>query len=316
MFIGQDYQKKRIKKHQKFLLKLLHLHIGNYYPLRKWLGISYKGKIDEITHLSIAYNTKYFKKGKKWYKQVTRTYQQPDLGYKLNLVLDKIPQLSFALPALLQPAYGMAALMFFFLTQTTYQPSTKDNRLRENLPDTNQGDNATLVLRSEVGGRYRPILEFDISDIPANAEFTQSDFSMYFRYASAESPTGKTIWVYKLTRTDWVELESTWNIYKTGSNWTNVGGDYVTTNPSGASVTVPADLGWITWDIQNIVEDACGNSDNVELLVRFSVENDNPATYTYFHSNNYTTNTSLRPKLTVTYTAEAAANTTNFFKAF
>jgi len=40
--ISQDYQKERIKNNQKFLLKLLHLHIGNYYPLRKWLGVPKK----------------------------------------------------------------------------------------------------------------------------------------------------------------------------------------------------------------------------------------------------------------------------------
>ena len=72
--MNKEYQKQRIERSQKFLLKLLHLHIGKFYPLRKWLGISHKGKIDEITNLSIAYNTKHFPKGGKWYKQQTHKY--------------------------------------------------------------------------------------------------------------------------------------------------------------------------------------------------------------------------------------------------
>jgi len=57
--------------------------------------------------------------------------------------------------------------------------------------------------------------------------------------------TSSSVWLYKigkrtnagsntaelhtLTRTDWVETQLTWNIYKTGSNWTSAGGDYTAT---------------------------------------------------------------------------------------
>lgn len=308
-YIGKDYQKKRIKKHQKFLLKLLHLRIGNYYPLRKWLGIDYKGKIDEITHLSIAYNTKYFKKGKKWFKQVTRTYQQPDLSYKLNLVLDKIPQLAL-LPALLQPAYGLGALAFFFLTQTTYQPSTKDNVIASNTPDANYGDLTQINVHDySLPQTSRSLLEFDISDIPANATFSQGDLLLYYYGWNGNDPVGRTVWAYKLTRTDWVELESTWNSYKSGSSWTTNGGDYVTSNPSGDDIAMPAGYGWITWNINSIVQDAYDNTNDVEILVKYDNESQANRAQSLFYSRNYTDDTSLRPKLTVTYTVSVTQKT-------
>ena len=304
-YIGQDYQKKRIEKHQQFLLKLLHLHIGNYYPLRKWLGISYKGKIDEITHLSIAYNAKYFKKGKKWFKQVTRTYQQPDLGYKLCQVLDKIPQLAF-IPALLQPAYGLASLAFFFLTQTTYQPSSKDNYIAtaDGGENDNYGDYTYLVLHSNVSlGYYRRILlHFDISDLSSSASVSEAVLYLYYYDKGENYTVAQTGYIDRLTRTNWTELGSTWNKYDGTNNWTSVGGDYTTDDE--ASTTIPTTVGqWLNWTITNIVTYSIENvSEQVHLMVR---RNDNGAWSSgscLFYSKDYTTDTSKRPKLTVTYT--------------
>jgi len=311
-YSGKDYQKKRIKKHQKFLLKLLHLHIGNYYPLRKWLGISYKGKINQITNLSIAYNAKKLKKG----YQITRTYQQLDIGMKLNLVLDKIPQLAL-LPALLQPAYGLAALAFFFLTQTTYQPSSKDAYVYGGAPTTNYGSATVLKTMQETPNRpnkiLRSFIEFDISDIPEGAIFSQGDLQLKYWQWETRDPVGRTVCAYKLTRTDWVEGQATWNIYKTGSNWTTAGGDFVTSNPSGGSVNMPADTGWVTWEIDAIVQDAYDNGDDVEILVKFDNETlgDETNAAPNFRSNNYATDAD-RPKLTVTFTVAAADNSVFF----
>ena len=297
MYIGKDYQAKQIKKHQKFLLKLLHLHIGNYYPLRQWLGIDYKGKINEITNLSIAYNAKKVKKG----YQITRTYQSSDLGYKLNLILDKIPQLAL-LPALLQPAYGLGALAFFFLTEKTYQPSTKDTYMYVITPNTNYNDEYSLSLRDVLGQTQRALLEFDISDIPADATFSQGDFSLTYYSYSGTNPSGKTVLIYKMTHPDWVEAQATWNIYKTGSAWTVAGGDYVTTNPSGGGANIPAEYGLVTWDIQAIIENAYSVPQNVELLMKYQTEGlSSGGSSSVFYSNSYWV-PSGRPKLTVTYT--------------
>ncbi|GAH07096.1 unnamed protein product, partial [marine sediment metagenome] len=112
-----------------------------------------------------------------------------------------------------------------------------------------------------------------------------------------------TVWAYKLTRTDWVELEATWNIYKTASNWTAPGGDYVTSSPVGGSIVFPAGFGWMTWNVLAIVQDAYGGSIPAEFLVKFETEGlasggSQPA----FHSKNFTDDTDLQPKLVIDYT--------------
>ena len=290
----------RIKNNQKFLLKLLNLHIGGYYPLRKWIGIDYKGKIDEVSHLSIAYN--HYKGGK---KLTTRIYQQPDFEYKLNLVLDKIPQLAL-LPALLQPAYGLASLAFFFLTQTTYQPSSKDNYIAtaDGGENDNYGDYTYLVLHSNVSlGYYRRILlHFDISDLSSSASVSEAVLYLYYYDKGENYTVAQTGYIDRLTRTNWTELGSTWNKYDGTNNWTSVGGDYTTDDE--ASTTIPTTVGqWLNWTITNIVTYSIENvSEQVHLMVR---RNDNGAWSSgscLFYSKDYTTDTSKRPKLTVTYT--------------
>lgn len=72
---------------------------------------------------------------------------------------------------------------------------------------------------------------------------------------------------------------------------------------------------WVNWDITAITQDAFDNSNNVEVLMKFNTETSDPKSTIYFYSKNYTTNESLRPKLTVTYDI-VASNTTNFFQLF
>jgi len=283
-YLGQNYLKQRIEKNQKFLLKLLNLHIGSYFPLRKYLGISYKGKIDEISHLSFAYNTKYFKKGR---IQQTREYQQPDLGYKLNLVLDKIPQLVL-LPALLQPAFRLASVLLFSLTTTTYQPSTKDAFLYSAVPNTNYGTLTRLCTASYTTN----VIHFDTTDIPAGATFSQGDLLLYC-YAAGNSAT---TYLRRLTQLGWTEAGVTWNKYDGTNAWATAGGDSTTTNQT--SITL-AGTGWHTWSSYALIQDCYDNqSKNVHLHIPANTD----ANGANHYSRDYTTDTSLRPKLTVTYT--------------
>jgi len=301
----------RIQQNQKFLLRLLNLHIGHYYPLRKWLGIDYCGVIDEVSHLSYAFDSKLIRKGGHLYKQQTRVYQQPDLGYKLNLILDCIPEA--IIPKYGQPSWGLIGMRLARCSESVFQPSSKDTYVRSIAANNNFGSETCIRVADISGNVFRSILEFDISDIPTNATFSQGDLLLYYYLYSGANPTGKSIWAYKLTRTDWVESQATWNKYKADSFWTTAGGDYVTSNPAGGNTTFPASYGWMTWDIQAIVEDAYDTSNKVEILVRFDNEKSSNAGFHNFYSKEYTGDTSLRPKLTVTYTVPATANFFPFF---
>ena len=190
------------------------------------------------------------------------------------------------------------------MADLTLQPSTKDNIPSKSLPTTNYGDVAyirTAVWNTDLV-TIRTFLTFNASAIPAGSTINSATLSLYYWEWNNGNPSGLTVWAYKLTRNDWVELESTWNIYKTANNWTTAGGDYVTSNPAGGSTTFPAAYAWMTWNIAAIVQDARDNVGGiVNLLLRFETESGDRDGLWY--SRDEATQTTLRPKLVINYTS-------------
>ena len=179
------------------------------------------------------------------------------------------------------------------------QPSGKDTHL--NIGSVNSNYSADTFIQIYSQWPKRAILEYDISEIPGGATLDTATLNLY-DYLHFGSPGGYVVWAYKQTHTDWVEAQATWNIYKTGSSWTAAGGDYVTTNPSGGSTTVPASAGaWMSWNVLAIVQDAYDLSIVAEFLIKYENEELTAAT-TRWYSRRYTDDTSLCPKLTIEYT--------------
>lgn len=188
------------------------------------------------------------------------------------------------------------------MAELVIQPSAKDNTPSEYWPTTNYGAASIIYLMDGATETRRAILEFDLSDIPGGQTIVSANLQLYFRGFAHTNPSGKTVWAYKLTRIDWVEAQSTWNVYKSGSNWTNPGGDYVTSNPAGDSIVFPASPGWISFDVLAIVQDAYGEDNPAEFLVKFATEQlASGFSQVELWSNNYSTDTSLRPKLVIEY---------------
>lgn len=185
----------------------------------------------------------------------------------------------------------------------TVQPSAKDTFLSQGAPTTNYGSLTCLFMKNEVNLPLRPILEFDISELPAGATLISASLELYYYLYADNDPVGLTVWAYKLTRTDWVELQATWNNYKTATPWTSAGGDYVTSAPSGGSTTFPAGYGWMTWNVLAIVQDAFDGEISAEFLVKFAAEDKalGDRSRPYLYSNDYTDNLTLRPKLVIEY---------------
>jgi len=192
------------------------------------------------------------------------------------------------------------------MTTLTVQPSAKDNTLNEGAATTNYGSLTSIYVRSNVTGDYRSVAEFSLADLPAGATISAATLGLYYYTKSEADAVGRTYWAYRLTRTDWVEAESTWNIYKTGSNWTAAGGDYTTDD--GASTTVPAGYGWMSWNVLVQVQWAQTNSVAAEFLFRDGTEGASPALNCIYYSNDEATQTTLRPRLVIEYTAGGWAN--------
>ena len=138
--------------------------------------------------------------------------------------------------------------------------AAKDTYVRSVTATTNYGA-ATVLYWGLVGADiHRSLLEFSLSGVPAQARIVSA------RYGQQYSGLGIIGTAYRLTRDDWVEAEATYNVYKTGSNWTAAGGDYDATK-SVALGTVT--IGWYHLTITSLVQDAINARQRIlELLLR------------------------------------------------
>jgi len=301
-------QIQRIKDNQKFLLKLLHLHIGNYYPLRQWLGIDYTGKIDEISHLSYGYDTQYFKKGTQWYKKQTRVYQQPDLGYKLNWILDSIPEV--IIPKSEQPSWGLIQMRLARCAEAIYQPTVRDTYIWWSYNGNYPSDGTTnyLYLGYTTASFWgKGLFDFDLSDID-DLTVIDATFSLY-SYQRPYYSGDPNYNLYRLLQLNWGETTATWVTYDGTNSWNTSGcegngSDYTSVNNV---YRIGCNVGWNHWtNAQNLIQDCWDNqSKHVQLVLRPSPT----VTYqwNYFYSRRETTNLTLRPKLTIIITGTASA---------
>jgi hypothetical protein len=177
----------------------------------------------------------------------------------------------------------------------TIQPSTIDNYLDENIQNNNYGT-ATYV---RVGHQFRGIFKFDFSSLPAGSTINTATLNLYY-YANEDDPVGRTYWAYRLIQRNWTETGSNWGHYATSTHWASNGGDYTATD--GASLAVPAGFGWMQWNVLAQVQFAQSYTDKVaHFIVKDGDEGSGK--HANFYSREYTTDTSLCPKLILTYTA-------------
>jgi len=115
-----------------------------------------------------------------------------------------------------------------------------DNRIYEGSPDTNAGTANTIDVGLQTTKR-RGLLKFNLAigtnPPPAAAIVTSAVINL----TCIAYYVTRTLAFYQCLRA-WVELESTWNVYSTGNNWTTAGAgsdgnDYVSTELGSASVT-------------------------------------------------------------------------------
>lgn len=192
---------------------------------------------------------------------------------------------------------------------TTSILTTVDNWLQENDPTGNNGTNTNLGINANSGStsRYRPILNFSLTSIPASSTINSATLYLYYHTYGGSDPSGRTFSGYKVTRDDWSESQSTWLSYKTANSWSTAGGDFDTTKSSNGSTTYPAAYGWVTMNMTNLVQTAVNATSSFDILLKDDGGSVN--SYALFWTSDYGGDTSLRPYMIVDYTASAASAT-------
>ncbi len=198
----------------------------------------------------------------------------------------------------------------------TIQPSNIDNFLNYADQSTNYGTELELHVGDRLGVyTQRSLLKFDFSALPDGAVISAAALGLNYWFSDGD-PVGETYWAYRLTQIAWTEIGSTWAKYDGYNYWATGGGDYTATD--GASITMPASYGWVSWNVLAQVQYA---QLNVSKVAHFLIKSGTAGSYDTqgrFHSNNYTTDTTLCPKLVITYAAggfsESIAGILSFLK--
>jgi len=183
-------------------------------------------------------------------------------------------------------------------TPTTYtlQPDGtvgKDTKLEGFNQTSNYGSGVSISLEND-GSVVNSLIQFDLSAI-ANQTLTSATLTLY---ADGSVQAGNVIRVQRLSRTDWVETEATWLLYKTGSAWTTPGGDpagtpaAVTSEPTeDINSSAPVDI-----DILTLAQDALNNRSNILNLF---ITLDTPDVMSFISSD--FSDPTLRPLFVATY---------------
>jgi hypothetical protein len=171
---------------------------------------------------------------------------------------------------------------------------TSDTRVnsRYGYMDTNYGKDTFVCIESyDLHGISRILVKFDLSGIPAGSTINSATFNAYYfsNYNPGVNPVGRTYYLYRNTG-NWIETGVTWNSKP------------AYTTSQGANVTMPADFGWVSWDVTDIVQSWSDGTANYGFVMMDSNEIPGYDTIAIFYSREYA-NPTVHPKLAINYTA-------------
>jgi hypothetical protein len=172
-----------------------------------------------------------------------------------------------------------------------------DTFLDKNLKTTVRGAMTPLYLDKTT---YRPLIRFGIfqsegGPVPNGATIVSASLQLYKQYYD------DTVRLNPLLK-PWVESQATWMLSQTGVPWSSAGAagagsDYGSS--ADAVVSVPFNPGWVAFDVTARVQQwANSGSSNYGWRVDSTASPVNAKT---FNSSEYTTDATLRPKLTIVY---------------
>ncbi len=174
-----------------------------------------------------------------------------------------------------------------------------DSYIYGGAPTANYGTTNRMSINgfSDLGtlALMRCVVKFDTSSIPAGVQLTHATLSLYSYDPSQVKGNTGFYGAYPLTR-DWTDTQVTWNIAKTGTNWTTTGGDFPAV-PDGTSPKQSVAAVWYPFDVTARVQAwAASPASNFGWLIKCTDESLHNQDRFYTSESTLTT---LRPKLVV-----------------
>ena len=189
---------------------------------------------------------------------------------------------------------------------------TTDAQLAHFAPTTNwgEGEDYELIRESDSAVLIRyAVFQSEGGPVPNNATITSATLSLYKFWGAAS-----VVKASRLLR-NWNEAQTTWNLAATGTSWAVAGAqgsgtDYLTTPDGQASIgdaagqcatgTPGPPSCWLNLDVTSGVQAFRSGTPNYGWKLAY-VSGENENSHKEFHSSE-STSTTLRPKLTLTYT--------------
>lgn len=153
----------------------------------------------------------------------------------------------------------------------------------------------------------RPLLEFDLRDIPSGATITNAKLSLWH---SGSVPSAVTVNAHRVTsswkegtgRTQCTGDGATWYDREEPVKWVSQGGDFAATAEGSVANPAGEGAGWDDFDVTSMVQKwVGGQAPNLGVLLKLSDESLVDGRDYPYYSDDFAATPTLRPKLAVSY---------------
>lgn len=179
-------------------------------------------------------------------------------------------------------------LLVVYNAESTAMEAEEDAHVSQAAPTTNFGSSPDLAVGGQSGAAFRSYVRFDVSGVPSGATVNFARLRLY-QYHFNPVLGGYRVGAHRVT--------GTWD--DASVNWNSAPPDIATPESSKGSVLW---VGWLEWDVTNVVQGwVNGSFSNEGLVVRHLTETMTGSDIGTFRSDDYT-NPAYRPQLEVFYT--------------
>jgi len=188
-----------------------------------------------------------------------------------------------------QTTYLNPPLVYASTQYITLQPGSegKDSGVSSLFPSTNYGNNSTFFNAGHQIAIVRAYIEFDLSSVPENARITDTDLMLY--HSSSSNTTDFSVGAYKVTES-WEEDTITYSSQPNFSSEVEF----------SCNITA-ANTEWENWDVDALVQSWLDGSFANNGVVLKAIDESSLDTIAVFRPSDYTTDTTKRPKLVISY---------------